>query len=197
MTPDRESALAGIERGHIRRIDTGEFSFNTPDGTRRRRFINILGIGLIADILKLTNEKLKGFGSLGYSLAVLAQLFRGLNNQMTVTLDGKQHEFRNSALVISNSKFTGGGMKIAPMARPDDGWLDVVVFREVTRRDIVSIFSKVFSGRHIRHANVEVFRAREIDIDAQPRQFLMADGELLGETPLSLKINAAELNVLL
>jgi len=98
--------------------------------------------------------------------------------------------------VISNSKYTGGEMKIAPMADTGDRKVDIVIFNEVNRREIVDIFRKVFNGGHIEHPKVEVLSAGEIEITAEPDQLLMADGELLGETPLKLKVLPGELSLL-
>ena len=117
--------------------------------TVRRYSLNIIGVGLIADILQLTNERLKFLGAAGYSLAVLIRLVRGMNNRITIEADGRRLEVADSALVVSNSKYTGGKMKIAPPADPSDGRADIVLFNGVNRREIVSIFAGVFSGKHI------------------------------------------------
>ena len=115
---------------------------------------------------------------------------------MSVRVDGSDFELKNSALVISNSKFTGGEMKIAPMADTGDGKVDMIVFNEVNRREIISIFANVFKGKHIDHPKVKVFSGSEIEIDAVPQQLLMADGELLGETPMKLKVLPGQLKIL-
>ncbi len=182
--------------GNTRPVDLIEFQY-VKDGKKiKKHFINIMGIGLIADILKLTNERLKFLGAFGYSMAVLIRLFKGMNNRMNITVDGKPFEIKNSALVISNSKFTGGEMKIAPMADTGDGKVDMVVFHQVNRREIIDIFSKVFKGTHVLHPKVKVFSGSEFEIRAEPAQLLMADGELLGETPMKLKVLANELSIL-
>ncbi len=121
-------ALDGILAGKKRRVDLVEIHYERGQKEVRQYYLNILGVGLIADILKLTNEKLKGFGSLGYSLAVLLRLAKGMHNRLLLTVDGEKLEIADSALVISNSKYTGGGMKIAPMADTQDGKVDLVVF---------------------------------------------------------------------
>jgi diacylglycerol kinase (ATP) len=189
-------AVENILNGRQRKVDLVEISYVQDHKEIKQYYLNILGVGLIADILKLTNEKLKGFGSLGYSLAVMMRLAKGMRNRILLTLDGKKMEVVNSALVISNSKYTGGAMKIAPMADTQDGQVDVVIFQEVNRRDILSIFSQVFKGTHVGHPKVKTFRAVEIDIDSCPQELLMADGELLGLTPLRLKVLPGELTIL-
>jgi diacylglycerol kinase (ATP) len=189
-------AVEKILNGRSRKVDLVEISYQGEKKEIRQYYLNILGVGLIADILKLTNAKLKGLGSLGYSLAVLLRLAKGMRNRMQMTIDGAVLEIVDSALVISNSKYTGGGMKIAPMADTQDGLVDVVIFQEVNRRDILSIFSRVFKGRHVDHPKVRIFRAAEVFIDSCPQQLLMADGELLGMTPLRLKVLPGELAIL-
>jgi YegS/Rv2252/BmrU family lipid kinase len=193
---DPEKWLNYILKGNTRQVDLVEFSYFKQGKEIKSYYINIMGIGLIADILKLTNEKLKFLGSFGYSMAVLLRLFKGMNNRMQALVDGQSFALKNSALVISNSKYTGGQMKIAPMADTGDGKVDMIVFNEVNRREIIDIFAKVFKGKHVDHPKVKVFSGSEIAITAEPPQLLMADGELLGETPMKLKVLPGKLTII-
>ncbi len=191
-----DQALDGILAGRRRAVDLVEFEYEDKGKRERRYSLNIIGVGLIADILKLTNERLKVFGSLGYSLAVLIRLVKGMNNRIDLDADGRSWSILDSALVISNSKYTGGKMKIAPMANPSDGRADLVVFREVNRREIVAIFRGVFAGTHAGHPKVEMSAAAAISVRGTPPLRIMADGELLGRTPLRLKVLPGELTIL-
>ena len=192
-----EEALEGILAGRRRDVDLVEFEYQGEDDRTERRFsLNILGVGLIADILKLTNERLKFLGSAGYSLAVLLRLAKGMRNRIDITADGRAWTVRDSALVVSNSKFTGGKMMIAPPADVSDGKADLVVFREVNRREILAIFKGVFGGTHVGHPKVEMTTAAEMTIVGDPPLLIMADGELLGRTPLRLKVLPRELVIL-
>jgi diacylglycerol kinase (ATP) len=195
-TTTPEDALANILAGRRHVTDLVEFEFDNGGRAERRVSLNIIGVGLIADILKLTNDKLKPLGSFGYSLAVLLRLAKGMKNRIDLEIDGKRREIRNSALVVSNSKYTGGKMMIAPKADVADGQADLVIFREVNRREILAIFSKVFSGKHEAHPKVEMIQAASMTIVGEPPLMLMADGELLGLTPLKLKVLPAELTIL-
>jgi diacylglycerol kinase (ATP) len=193
-TPDE--ALDRILAGGRRAVDLVEFTCRRGGKPARLYSLNIIGVGLIADILKLTNERLKPLGALGYSLAVLIRLVRGMDNTIEIRTDGRLRTVRDSALVVSNSKFTGGKMKIAPSAETGDGRADLVVFRGVNRREILAIFGKVFSGKHVGHPKVETVQAAEMSVTGDPPQLVMADGELLGLTPLTLKVLPAELTIL-
>ncbi len=191
-----EAAIDRIISGRRRPIDLVEFQFDRDGRVERKLSLNIIGAGLIADILKLTNEKLKPLGTLGYSLAVLLRLAKGMDNRITITADGEKLDIRNSALVVSNSKYTGGKMKIAPDADTGDGKADLIVFREVNRREILAIFKGVFKGTHKAHPKVVTRQAAEITVESDPPLLLMADGELLGTTPLRLKVLPGELSLL-
>jgi len=191
-----EQALEAILAGRRRKVDLVEFDSQESGRTVRRHSLNIIGVGLIADILRLTNERLKFLGAAGYSLAVLVRLVRGMSNRIAVEADGRKLDLVDSALVISNSKYTGGKMMIAPKAETSDGRADLVVFDRPNRREMVGIFSGVFSGKHLAHPHVDLVQAAAITVEADPPLRLMADGELLGFTPLRLKVMPAELDIL-
>jgi diacylglycerol kinase (ATP) len=188
-----EEAVQRLAAGRRLKVDLVEFEFRMEGKTERRYSLNIIGAGLITDILKLTNDRLKIFGKLGYSLAVLIRLARGMDNAIDIEADGRTWTIKDSALVVSNSRFTGGRMKIAPQADTADGKADLVVFRDVNRREILQIFKRVFSGSHASHPKVEITQAAEMTITGRPPLRVMADGELLGESPLRLKVLPREL----
>ena len=127
---------------------------------------------------------------------MLIRLVRGMANRVTIEADGRRLEAPDSALVVSNSKFTGGKMKIAPPADTSDGRADIVLFNGVNRREILAIFSGVFSGKHTGHPKVELLRGASITVESDPPLRLMADGELIGWTPLGIKVLPGEIDFL-
>ena len=194
-----EAALDAILSGRRRKVDLVEFASRADRShvpTVRRYSLNIIGVGLIADILQLTNERLKFMGAAGYSLAVLVRLIRGMSNRIVIEADGDRIEADASALVLSNSKYTGGKMMIAPLADASDGRADLVLFRGPNRRQMVAIFAGIFSGKHLAHPKVETLQAASISVESDPPLRLMVDGELIGWTPLRLKVLPAELDFL-
>ena len=89
-TTTAEEALANIAAGRRHAADLVEFDHRLDGRTVRRYSLNIIGVGLIADILQLTNERLKFLGAAGYSLAVLIRLVRGMRNRVELDLDGRK-----------------------------------------------------------------------------------------------------------
>lgn len=191
-----EQALEAIRTGRRRKTDLVEFDYHWQGQTVRAYSLNIIGVGLIADILRLTNERLKFLGAAGYSLAVLVRLVRGMHNRIAIEADGRRLELADSALVVSNSKYTGGKMMIAPKADTADGRADAVLFNGPNRRQTVGIFAGVFSGKHLAHPHVDLIQAASISVESDPPLRLMADGELIGFTPLRLRVLPAELDIL-
>jgi diacylglycerol kinase (ATP) len=191
-----EEALHRISAGRRLKIDLIQFEYQLDGRTERRYSLNLIGVGLITDILKLANDWLKFLHSFGYSLAVMIRLAKGIHNKIDLEADGRGWSVSNSALVISNSKYTGGKMKIAPHAETADGKADMVVFRDVNRREMIQIFKGVFSGAHAAHPKVEMIQGVNMAVVGTPDLYVMADGEVLGKTPLRIKLLPQELTIL-
>jgi diacylglycerol kinase (ATP) len=82
-------------------------------------------------------------------------------------------------------------MLMAPQARIDDGWFDVVVVGAMTRASLLAAFPLIFRGAHERHPAVRVFRARHVRVVTDPPQRLLPDGELFGSTPTEFAVQPA------
>lgn len=80
-------------------------------------------------------------------------------------------------LALANSPLYGGGMRIAPQARLDDGRLEVVTVGALPKLRLLGLFPRVYSGRHVEHAAVELFSARAGRLVLDRPQRISADGE--------------------
>ncbi|MBT5568289.1 MAG: sphingosine kinase, partial [Acidimicrobiaceae bacterium] len=122
-----------------------------------------------------------------YTLATLAELPAMRPGRYRLTLDGEVVELTAAVVVVANTAFFGGGMRICPDADPTDGLLDVCIVGEVGRLSLLRSFAKVRTGAHVDHPGVSMFRAAAVAItalDAQPG--LRADGEPFGSLPCEL-----------
>ncbi|HEX9671017.1 MAG TPA: sphingosine kinase, partial [Thermoanaerobaculia bacterium] len=86
----------------------------------------------------------------------------------------------------------GGGMRIAPAARIDDGLLDLVVVRAVPRRTLLAVFPKVYRGRHVGHPAVTIARTPWAEVAADRPLELYGGGEpmhrLAPDTPVRVEV---------
>jgi diacylglycerol kinase (ATP) len=162
-----------------------------------RRYLNVAGAGFDAEVNRVANARLRWApGRLRYVGAMVVKLASERPVRFSVTLDGRAEELAAWLVVVANGRSYGGGMRIAPGARLDDGLLDVVVIGDLTKADFLATFPKVYAGRHLEHPQVTVYHARRVELDADRPRAVYADGEPAGELPMAFEVEPAALAVL-
>ncbi|TKC15864.1 diacylglycerol/lipid kinase family protein [Robertmurraya kyonggiensis] len=173
-------------------VDVGEIVHSEEKTTY---FVNNMGAGFDALITKEANHsKLKkvmnrfSLGNLIYAYFVLKKLFTFKRTVVNMTIDGKKYKFEETWFVtVSNQPYYGGGMKISPKASVRDGLLNVTVVQNLSRMKFLFVFITVFWGGHERMKEVKNFLGKEIFIESKDPLFVHADGEFIGETPVSIQ----------
>lgn len=112
-------------------------------------------------------------------------------------------EFDGFAVVAANASRFGGGMRVAPAARIDDGLLDLVVMRRADRLTVVRALAGIRSGRHLALPQISADRGTEVTLRASRDLTAAADGEplacaspLAAGTPLRVRVLPGALRVL-
>lgn len=160
-------------------------------------FINILSFGFVADVNALANRRFKPLGQASYAIAVVLRTATLRSRPLVLRLDDRPAIDDPLAFVaISNSRFTGGKMMMAPEADTADGLVDVVVVRELSRLSLLRTFPKIFSGTHIENPAVSYSRARRIVFDVSERLDAMIDGEVARLQPRELEVVPSAIDVL-
>ena len=132
-------------------------------------------------------------GSSSYTFATLMELPLMSPAIYGLKLDGESFEVTAAAVVVANSAYFGGGMKICPDASTSDGLLDVCVIGDVGKLDLLRSFLKVRTGDHVDHPKVSIFKASEIEITGTG--IIRGDGEQLSELPVKIQIQRGAINV--
>ena len=180
---DAAVAVALGEPGSARAIDAARIG----DGY----FVGVAGAGFDARVARAVNrapDRLK-VGALPFVLYTLLEVLRNRNAELTVELDGTTTTTQRSLLVsVSNCRYSGGGMQIAPGAEPDDGLLDVCLIGDASRLEVVRLLPSVFSGGHVHHPKVAIHRARTVRISGPPQIAAQADGDVIGTLPLDIEV---------
>jgi diacylglycerol kinase family enzyme len=96
---------------------------------------------------------------------------------------------------FANTPLYGGGMKIAPRAKMDDGLLDVCVVGAVGRFRLLRLFPAVYSGNHLKVPEVEYFQASRVRVETERPLDVYADGEYVYRTPVEVGVEPAALKV--
>jgi diacylglycerol kinase (ATP) len=171
IPPDLEVAVERALRGEVRRIDLLRIGETFS--------LSYAGVGFDSEVTRFANE-VKGLrGPLIYFYSVIHTLITFQPPSMRVVYDGGTFEGKVMFTVINNLPRFGGGMRIAPDARIDDGELDLVIVREIPKRVLLSIFPKVYSGKHVGHPAVTVVRTRRAEITIDRAMTLYGGGEPL------------------
>jgi len=163
-------------------IDVGQISH--ANGTRM--FAQILSTGFDAQVNERANRNEIVAGKMKYNFATAAVLpkFKAINYELEI--DGVLRKLPAMLVAIANGATYGGGMQLCPMANRQDGLLDVMILHPVSKLELIKVFPKVYSGRHVTHPAVEFIQARKIKVAAQTVAY--ADGERIGELPITVEI---------
>jgi len=118
--------------GETRTIDLGRVELES--GTSRF-FANVGSAGMSGAVARRANTMTKAFGGRAtFFYALTREFLAWQNTRVVVELDdGVQREGPMHDVIVANGNWHGGGMKLAPDARQDDGVFDVVHARSRER----------------------------------------------------------------
>jgi len=160
-----------------------------------RWFAGVLAAGFDA----LVNERADGWrwprGDVRYDLAILRELPVLRPRDYVLTLDGVERHLPAVMVVVANGPAYGGGMRICPDARMDDGLLDVLVVAPLSRTALIRIYPRVYRGTHVSDPRVSVERVRQVRVAAEGI-VATADGERLARLPITAQAVPGALRVL-
>lgn len=185
-----EAALGG------RRTAVDLLRWTTED--RSGYLLNVAGAGFDAAVAERVN---KGFrilrGAAAYVGAVVSTLAHYKPEQFHLEIDGMPLDSSVMLCAVANASSYGGGMKIAPEADIEDGFFDLVVVQGVGRTEFLRAFPSVFKGAHTHHPKVLALRGRQIRIESEKPLPFLADGEIVGTTPVEFEVVPKALDVML
>jgi diacylglycerol kinase (ATP) len=196
------SNVREIDLGIISAIDRGE-ALSPP-----QYFCCIAGVGLDGEVSRRANKLprwLRGHG--GYALSLAPAIFTFAPFSMKIltppedAADAGTHWTVRSdqpALLaaFANAPLYGGGMKIAPKAKMDDGLLDVCIVGGVDPLRLLRLFPTVYSGNHLKVREVEYFHAGRLRVETEQPLDVYADGEYVCRTPVEVAVREKALKVI-
>lgn len=146
-------------------------------------FAAILSTGFDSVVNEKANSMRWPRGQQRYNLAIALELPRFTPIEYQITTDTRTFTTKAMLIAIANGRSYGGGMLVCPHAKLDDGLFDVMILKPVSKLEFIKVFPKVFSGSHITHPAVEIFRTKKITLVADAIAY--ADGERIGPAPVS------------
>ena len=209
--PRRARDAAEILRtGRSRRIDVGRVTFTTTRGEQETRyFLGVASFGMTAEVIERVKERnpewlpFKGpkwlSGRLSFGMSMLQTAIQSKAIRLVVRTDEQPEQHLTLvALCIANARYFGGGMKIAPDAKLNDGRFDVVSVGDLGAFKIFTNAPRLYLGAHlgmqqVGHALAAKVQARAaVQTEEVPVE---VDGELPGRLPATFQIVPRALQV--
>lgn len=182
--------LPRLASGRVRRVDLGQ--------VERTYYLNVAGVGFDAEIARRINARPhKAEGTLSYLTEAVRLAFRYEPPLLGLRLeDGSDLAPERLLLVaVGNASAYGGGMRICPDARVDDGLLDAMLAGDIRRWSTLGLLPRVFLGRHVGDPRIRVVRIRSLRVSGPPGVALHADGEIVGGLPATFRVHPAALRL--
>ena len=205
IAPGYEAAIARLKTAQIKPVDVGRVNCLSNKGEPTHRyFINIASFGMSGVIVDKVNRariaKLFG-GSFAFAFHSAVGMLGYKNRTVRIRIDGTFDEIDTiSTVAIANGQYFGGGMRVAPNAKTDDGAFDVVIMSGTSKSQALSDMKLIYTGEHLNNPAVRVFRSEKIMVvpvaETRHRPVLIeVDGESAGRLPATFEILPRALNL--
>ena len=199
-----------LKTGKTRLVDVGSVTFTNRTGEHDTRyFIGVASFGMSADVIGRVKEagdsgqiaKVSKWlsGRLSFAAAMAETTLKSHPTRVAVQLDEDAERHMTVAnLCVANARYFGGGMKIAPDAKLDDGKFDVVSVGDIGAARILANAPRLYIGAHL--SIPEVGHALAAKVVARPLNNaeqieIEVDGELPGYLPATFQILTKALRV--
>ncbi|HJT59106.1 MAG TPA: diacylglycerol kinase family protein [Ktedonobacteraceae bacterium] len=185
-----EAACAVVAHGETQSIDTGQIN--------ERIFLEVAGVGLEAALFPLAEEiKQPGFlSTLHGAIAGLMTLLTYHPAKIGISFDGhRRRPYSALQVTICNAPFYGIHFQAAPRALMDDGLLDVLVYKNFSKREYLQHALSISQGKRAYQPKITYRRVKSLRITTEHPMEIQADGELYGHTPAVVTVLPGALRV--
>ncbi len=142
-----------------------------------RNFVNGCGLGLDAYVCECV-RKGNGKNPIEYKLQTVKAFLTSKKFSLELIVDGVSEKHENVWLIsVMSGPYQGGGMKFAPEADIEDEWLYICMVNNYSRLKVLSLFPKIFKGKHTKYVYMK--RCKEVIIKTDSKIYLQTDGEVV------------------
>jgi YegS/Rv2252/BmrU family lipid kinase len=191
IPPDWRKAWEVIRNGHTRRIDLGR--------AEEHYFVQMAGVGFDAQVIKQTGwEFKKNWGPLSYVWTGMGLLAEKSPRLIVQSEELEEDEITARFVLVGNGRYYGGPFEVFPAAKMDDGYLNVYIFQKLNYGDVFRYLQGIFAGNMDGTDDLVVRKLKQFTVRAQDEREVPAevDGELLGEVPVTFRVQPKALEVL-
>ena len=176
-----KKAIQKILDGERLKIDAMEIK----QGSKTSYAVNIIGWGMASRVNQIS-DRLRILGGIRYNIASLIGIATMKKKKLILRMDDEVINEDALFFLALNTVYTGKGMKMAPDADFTDGLIDIIMFKSATKLQVVNIFLKLFSGKHIFDSRVTYKQVESFRLESEGDD-LNIDGENQGHTPIDVR----------
>jgi len=181
---DMEEACALIASRHIRKLDVGRVKVKNG---KKLYFFELTAIGLVAALYPKANKLADGKLSKLKDVA-LTLIHQEPDPEVFLTLDDESKiKVKTMLVVVSNAPMFGANFLVAPDASVKDGFLDISVYPEFSKTELLTYYAQIRSEGFSSNEKVQRYRASKLEIKTNPKMDVMADGVMLGRGRVEIK----------
>jgi diacylglycerol kinase (ATP) len=181
---DITEALVFALTGEARPMDVGLAKTSTVE----RHFLNVAGMGFDAKVADRAQQKKRLSGKKAY-IAALAQSLTDFG-YIDVRIEVNGQEITTEAVFVSiaNAQYLAGGFHFAPMARIDDGLLDLAIIDDISLPGFIKAVPSVIRGKHLSNPHWSHYTTTHVKVTATTPALVQLDGEIVGTSPAEFSI---------
>ena len=159
-------------------------------------FFEMATIGLSAAIYPDANKAASGKLS-GIKATAMTFIHQETRPKVFLTLnDESKYEVETMLVMVSNTPVFGKNFMVAPEASLQDGLLDISVYPDFSKAELLRYYASVMDGGYSGDGKVQHYQARKLKVKASPKLDVMADGVALGKGTVTIKVRPGALRVI-
>ena len=148
-----------------------------------RKCLNIASIGIDArvglDVHKYSNIPVIG-GAGGYVISLVVNVIKGINRHFKIDVEGEELDGKFALISACNGQYYGGGFNPTRTATPEDGAMDMLIVRAVSRITLARLLKAYSSGQYAKYPEIiKYVSGRHITISDDKEFSVSIDGEAL------------------
>ncbi len=188
-----EDACALIAAGDSRKVDIGQVKIK---GGGKTYFWELTVMGLVAALFPPAKKILKGEISKIKDAAETLIQHTDASKVFLRLDDDSRVEVETMLVVVSNTPIFGKNFLVAPNASMEDGLLDVSLYPNFTKAELLAYFAAIMDEGYTENEKVQHYRVRKLEIKSKPPMAVNVDSRDLGEGSLKIKCLPRALRVL-
>lgn len=123
-----------------------------------------------------------------YNFGLLVNFIKYKPRNFIVSINNKSYKDEYTTFVVCNARYYGGGYRVSPNSRLDDGLLEVLLVKKTTKYDMAKLIGSMKNAFHLNSPKVQLFQTKELTIKTDSKISSNIDGEELTDNTFNIKL---------